>query len=374
MIQLKGMTWDHPRGYQPLEASLSIAREKFGIEVTWERRSLKDFGDAPIDVIAQEYDLLIIDHPHAGLASSTGCLVALDEYIDADTLQIFADQSAGLSHPSYALDGHQWALAIDTATQVSVYRPDLLQDGCPNTWQGVIDLGKQLMAGGQYISIPLVPTDSICSFLTLNASLRDQTQISGKPFDETTGKESLNLLKQLHAVCHPESTNWNPIHLLDYMSENDDVVYCPLTFGYTNYSRDNYRKHKLRFNDIPQTKGALLGGTGFAVSSSCEHIQTAVDYGVWLCQADTQSGFYVEHGGQPGNRVAWTDDSANALVGQFFSDTVNTLDHAYLRPRHYGFLDFQEQAGHIIHGFLVADGDVETCYTALDDLYKRYVE
>ncbi len=72
MIALRGITWDHPRGYQPLAASADPYAAEFGVRVTWDRRSLKDFGDAPIDLLAADYDLLIIDHPHMGLAAEAG--------------------------------------------------------------------------------------------------------------------------------------------------------------------------------------------------------------------------------------------------------------------------------------------------------------
>lgn len=371
MIKLKGMTWNHPRGYQPLDASILLVREKFGIEVSWDRRSLKDFGDFPIETLAGDYDLLIIDHPHAGVAASTGCLIPLDDYLDANTLETLAKQSAGLSHASYQFAGHQWALAIDTATQVCVYRPDLFVGNFPHSWDAVIQLGQQLREGGQYIAIPLCPTDAMCSFLTLNASLRERTQIDGKPFDETTGTQALTLLQQLYAVSHPESANWNPIHLLDYMSENDDVIYCPLSFGYTNYARESYRTHRLRFHDIPAVKGALLGGTGFAVSSRCQYPENAVAYGAWLCGAEIQRTHYVQAGGQPGNRMAWEDAVADELVGKFFSDTLQTLQQAYLRPRHHGFTSFQEQGGEVIHQFLVDGSDVGECISELDQLYTE---
>lgn len=380
MIELKGMTWNHARGYQPLDASVPLAKEKFGIDVTWERRSLKDFGDVPIDQLADTYDLLIIDHPHVGLAASTNCLLPLDEYLDKATLEILAVQSAGQSHQSYEYEDHQWALAIDTATQVSVYRSDLMYSLPPRAWDNVIAFGQSLRLTANhnnedlYIAIPLCPTDAMCSFLSLNASLRLTPQVDGKPFDKRTGEQALRILQQLREVAHPESVHWNPIQLLDYMSEQNDVVYCPLTFGYTNYAREGYRSHRLRFHDIPNIKGALLGGTGFAVSSRCQYPEEAVAYGVWLCGAEVQSTFYVQQGGQPGNRIAWEDESANALTGNFFTDTLQTLKEAYLRPRHHGFVTFQEQVGIIIHQFLLEKSSLIDCLTELDTLYERYSE
>ena len=78
MTALKGMTWSHPRGYDPLVACARLWREKTGVEIAWDGRSLQDFESFPIEELAQQYDLIIIDHPHAGQMTREGCLLPLD--------------------------------------------------------------------------------------------------------------------------------------------------------------------------------------------------------------------------------------------------------------------------------------------------------
>ena len=82
-----------------------------------------------------------------------------------------------------------------------------------------------------------------------------------------------------------------------------------------------------------------------------------------------QRGLYVEHGGQPGNGLAWTDDDANRMTNGFFHDTWDTLRQAYVRPRHSGFVNFQEAAGRAIHGLLRGENTVDGCLRELIDLY-----
>ena len=66
MTTLKGMTWTHPRGFEPLAASADEWREKTGVEVKWEKPGLEELEDlTPVD-IARDYDLIVIDHPHLG--------------------------------------------------------------------------------------------------------------------------------------------------------------------------------------------------------------------------------------------------------------------------------------------------------------------
>ena len=48
---------------------------------------------------------------------------------------------------------------------------------------------------------------------------------------------------------------------------------------------------------------------------------------------------------QPASLAAWTDASVNTAAEHFFSDTLQTLQTAYVRPRFDGFVRFFEAAG-----------------------------
>jgi multiple sugar transport system substrate-binding protein len=372
MIELRGITWDHPRGYAPLQSSIEPYYAQFNVRITWEKRSLKDFGDSPIDVLARDYDLLIIDHPHMGLGLHAQCLVPLDSYLSAETLETLAEQSAGLSHASYTYEGHQWALANDAAMQTSYYRPDLLNAPLPQDWDAVIRLGEQVRARNQWVAIPLCPTDAICSFLSLCAS--HDAPLGQEQFVERgTALHVLQFMRDLYRVSHPQSADWNPIRLLDAMSHTDEIVYCPLSFCYTNYARNGFAPHLILFHDIPSVRGAILGGAGIAVSALSKHPEAACAYAAWISSAEVQKTLYLESGGQPGNRIAWEDEQANALTHNFFRDTRATLDAAYLRPRFYGWHIFQEQAGVLIHRMLIDGGSPEQTYGQLNHLYENYL-
>ncbi|MEO0564638.1 MAG: carbohydrate ABC transporter substrate-binding protein, partial [Chloroflexota bacterium] len=156
------------------------------------------------------------------------------------------------------------------------------------------------------------------------------------------------------------------------MSSANDVVYCPLTFCYTNYGRMGQYEHLLTFTGIPGIRGSILGGTGFAVSSFSEHKQKAVEFGAWVCSASVQSGLYVQSMGQPGNITAWHNDQANALTNTFFRNTLPTLEQAYIRPQHHGFVPFQEEAGIKIHKFLRERTDAGECFDHLAQSYKEF--
>jgi hypothetical protein len=65
MVTLRGITWDHPRGRAPLVATAAAFARDHDVRITWDARSLYAFGAQPLEQVAQDYDLRIIDHPFA---------------------------------------------------------------------------------------------------------------------------------------------------------------------------------------------------------------------------------------------------------------------------------------------------------------------
>ncbi|MEX2540528.1 MAG: extracellular solute-binding protein [Trueperaceae bacterium] len=365
-MNLRGLTWDHPRGYQPLEAASARFGELHGVEIGWARRSLKEFGDTPIDTLAGDFDLLVIDHPHVGIAAQCDCLVPLDSLLDQATLATLSAESAGPSFDSYRYGARQWALAVDASMQTSCFRPGLLPVQPPRDWPAVLDLAAVLRRRGRWMAVPLVPTDAVCCFLTLCAGAGGGLREDADFVAPRVGLHALRLLRTLALAAHPASLSWNPIELYEAMSGSDEIAYCPIGFCYSNYARNDYRSRRLEFADLPGGRGSLLGGAGIAVSKSCREPGVAAAFAAWLCSAEQQRGLYVDAAGQPASRSAWLDERANSLTNGFFSGTFATLRHAYVRPRDHGFVAFQEYAGRRIHDFLTtaAEGNATADATA----------
>ena len=77
-----------------------------------------------------------------------------------------------------------------------------------------------------------------------------------------------------------------------------------------------------------------------------------------------QRTLYVEAGGQPGHRAAWTDPHANELSSGYFGDTLPGLDAGYLRPRYDGALLVQNDGGTMVWESLRSAAIRPTCSTA----------
>ena len=227
---LKGMTWDHARGFEPMIASAKkFCSENPDVKIIWEKRSLQAFADRPIELMAFDYDLMVIDHPHVGEASRKDLIYELNHSEDyKNELKILEQESVGLSHQSYNFNDNQYALAIDAAAPVSSYRKDLLNN-IPKTFEDVIQLAEKSL-----VMWPIKPVDAISSFNTIAANLGNPINSKEGVFIELSIANSiLEMMKKLADLDPRECLSMNPIETLDYMSTNDDILYCPLLYGYS---------------------------------------------------------------------------------------------------------------------------------------------
>ena len=371
MIKLKGITWDHARGYDPLIASSELYFKEKGIQVDWQKRSLTNFGDQSLEALSKQFDLIIMDHPHVGVAEASQCLLPLNDLLPANILNELKISSAGPSFESYHYHEKQWALPIDAAMQCASYRADLMvNDSLPNTWEEVFALAKTLASKKLYIGMALCPTDCLCSFLSLTAQFGSPIQENNELLVEpSVGIKALSTLRTMCDVFHPKALDWNPIALYDYMAEQNDIAYSPLAFCYTNYSRAGFRKNILKYHTAPEINNAVLGGAGIAITSSCTNVQEAANYAAWICSDVVQSTIYVNAQGQPGNKMAWENKQANVITNNFFSNTMPSLTNAYLRPRYQGWPKFQTFLGETIHAYLVHDTAPELVLEKLQAAY-----
>ena len=147
----------------------------------------------------------------------------------------------------------------------------------------------------------------------------------------------------------------------------------PCVYGHV-LCPDGFRPRRLAFANMPDAGtagpiGSALGGTGIAVSAHTRHPAKARDYAFWIASGPVQRGLYAAAGGQPGHGVAWDDDTVNASTHDFYRDTRATLEGAYLRPRHDGYMRFQDETSRRIAAGLQAE---EPADPVLDDLDRLF--
>ena len=115
--------WNHTRGCLPLVATAQRFEDVTGgVEILWRKRRSRT-GDAPLEKLSEDFDLLVITAlGHA----SRGMLAPLENLLPPKCLSEMAAASVGRSYGSYWFEGHLWAPPIDAAAPLSSWRPDLI--------------------------------------------------------------------------------------------------------------------------------------------------------------------------------------------------------------------------------------------------------
>ena len=376
MITLKGMTWDHSRGFDPMLATSKKFQETHNNAVTiqWDKRPLQAFADRPIEDMTDDYDMIVIDYPHVGEVASKGLLQNLDLPKYSSHIEQLKKQSVGKSHESYYINNKQWALAIDAASQTACYREDLIPS-YPSNWNALLDLAKN-----NRVLWPLKPVHAISSFYSVYNNITTELIPDQKKFiDKNFGVETLTMMKAVSKELITDCLTMDPIQTAELMTETNDFFYCPYIYGFSNYSRKNYRKYILKYIDVINLSGkgpagTHLGGTGIAVSNVSKNKDLAIEYAFWIASAECQKSLFYESGGQPGNSVAWEDDKINEETNNFFRGTRKTLDLAWVRPRHNGYMKFQDESGNLINEYLQLEIKAESICEKLIDMYNESIE
>lgn len=372
---LKGITWGHTRGLLPVQAvSQRFSELHPDVEIVWQKRSLQEFADFPIEKLTQSFDLLVIDHPWVGTAAATNCVLPLEKYLDPDYLQNQLQHSVGQSHQSYQYAGSQWALAIDAAAPAASYRPDLMQKATvpiPEFWEDVLALARK----GK-IAVPAIPIDLLMNFYSFSIALGEEPfSTEERIVSSEKGMEVLECMRALYSLIDPRFFKCNPIAVAEIMTREDDYWYCPFAYCYSNYSRLGYARNLLNYTKVVQVQGSrlktTLGGTGLAVSATSMHLELAIEFARMSASSEIQSGIYAYSGGQPGHGWAWEDAGLNFHTHGFFNELRPLMEDSYMRPRYHGYLHFQDHAGQPLQDYLMGK---TTASSALQSMNRCYTD
>lgn len=356
-VTLRGMTWDHRRAIDPLTQTMPAFRKRHPeIDIEWSARPLAGFEFTSVDALAEEYDLIVLDHPFMGAVAASGSLMPLDE-IEGLSDDLFV----GPSLATYRMQGSLWALPVDAACQVAVSRPDLMEAlGAepPHDWSELVALGINARRRSLQLAIGLAGVHSLMTFFTLMANLGAPCATrQDAPFaDRAPARNALGLMRGLLEFCPSDVLGWNSIRLHDEMAARDDLVFCPAVYCYATYAEADQRR-PLRFHDLPGPtgpSGSTIGGTGLAISAKCRHREAAFAYARFAAELATQRAF-AEHHGQPARRETWLDKTINRRFADCYRDTLATMEGCWIRPRYNGYLAFQEKAGELIEAHLRGD-------------------
>jgi multiple sugar transport system substrate-binding protein len=376
-IQLTGIAWDHSRALPPLVATVQRYEETHpGVRIHWQKRTLDEFGHAPIDQLAKRFDLIVIDHPWSGFCFEKDLVHDLKQLAPPAVLAELSVHSVGMSYQSYEWQDRLLALPIDAATPAPSWRPDLLEKAgmdVPSHWAEAVALANKGLA-----AIPAFNADLFLHLVMLLKGLgaepfTDPEHVAPREILQT----AVEMLAELTSPMSRDIFRMNPIQLAERMTTTDDFAWNAFAYTYNNYARPGFAEKQLCFGNLisiepggPRLR-SVLGGTGIAISKYCTHPQAALDLAIFTASANTQRTIYVQSGGQPSHRAAWNDSSADWLCGQFFSNTRTTQEEAMVRPRYSGYVALQTEGGIALQEHLRDGRSLTSALDKLDLLYRE---
>ncbi|MBV8898602.1 MAG: carbohydrate ABC transporter substrate-binding protein [Verrucomicrobia bacterium] len=375
MVEYRGLTWDHPRGYRALEESAKVW-ERRGLRIRWDRQPLEGFESRKIDELAARYDLIVIDHPHVGEAAAlNNCLAAVEKWFPEKGLLGVCEKAIGPVLASYRYAGQHWALPLDAATQVMAYRADLLngEKNPPRTWNELCTLAERVP-----IVLCLAGPHALLTFFSVCVA-HGEPPLSRPGFiSRETGEAALELMSFFFQRMERGASELNPIGILDELSRTNRIALCPLIYGYVNYATAaDAGRRAVQFANAPVASatgrlGSTLGGTGLAVSGRAVRSDELVGYITWLLSEQTQREFIPDFEGQPSLRPAWTDPDVNRRFSHFYEKTAASVEQAWIRPRYPGYIRFQSEGSEIIRAGLRAGSSPSMILRDLELSFNRH--
>ncbi len=375
-IQLTGIAWDHSRALPPLVAASQRYEElNPGRRICWDKRSLNEFGHMPIDVLADHFDFIVIDHPWAGFCFARDLVHDLRPIISMENWERLRSSFIGSSFESYLYEEKLLAIPIDAATPTPSWRPDLMRkhnQEPPQNWDELLSLADRGLA-----TMPGFPPDLFLNWSMLLEALQ------ARPFtrrdqiaDTDPAHEAMDLLKRLSEKMPESIYESNPIRLAEQMTQTDEIAYCAFAYSYGNYSRPSFVEHPLSYGGLVSLNAdtalrSIIGGTGLSITKHCTDIETALDFALFCASAEVQKGVYAYSGGQPAHREAWDDPALDSLSNQFFSGSRVAHEQAIVRPRYDGYVPHQEAAGKSLQSYLRNEITRGAAWEDINDNYRR---
>lgn len=375
MIALRGLTWQNPRGYDPLVAAARSWTLAHPVSIEWEQAPWYRFEERVFGSETEHFDLVMFDHPWTGSLVQRRRLLPWDAILSQEYLRDLSARVIAPSFESYTRDGHLWGLPVDASCTAGLYRDDLV-DGqlLPSTWEEVAAWARAYHHPPHRYGLVLCVQGALgnCLFLSMMAS------IDGCPYidpehpccDRAAAEYVLATVRELLRFTPPGSTEWGPWDIYDHLTARDDVAYCPSIFAYVNYFFAKGRGDHLRLGPVPSSGNGkpgrpILGGVGLGITSVCKAGTEAADFGKFLVDDETQRTLIPGHNGQPAVMSAWIDGELNQRTHGFYRLLAPNMSTAYVRPTYDGFHNLELTGGSILQRFWAGHTTVSETLDAL---------
>ena len=333
----------------------------------------------PIDVLAQKFDLIVIDHPWAGFCFEKNLVRDLKPLVPAAVLsRVGAKFHRRRLSTAMVMEEKLLALPIDAATPAPSWRPDLLERAGvqpPQTWAEA-DRARAAQARGH----PRFQRRFVFAFHHAGQGAgRGTLRRARKKLRRAKScARRLNLLRELTEPMPREIFDLNPIQVAERMTTTDDFAWNAFAYTYNNYARMVSHRSTLRFGNLislkpggPRLRSVLRRHRHRDFQQTASRSPPRWTMRCSPRTAITQKTIYVQAGGQPSHRAAWDDAFADQLCGGFFSGTRVTQEEAIVRPRYSGYVPLQTEGGNALQEHLRDGRSLDVTLEKLDALYRE---
>ena len=377
MSHLAGTTWSHVRAIAPLAAASQwFADARPGVTVTWSTHGARQFGEGPLEPLADAFDLICFDHPHTGHAAAHRLFTPLDQCLSRAELEALSAASLGESFGSYADGGVQWGVPIDAACTMSASSPVKLASVDLEVPADFDELIRSARAHPGRIVQPFSRMTTTAVFFSIATSLSDA---GPRRLDAHTFGDALDALCRLHEATHAGHGialgSMEALRLL--MDPAHEAAHAPFVYPYACFARTDLLEGALIYGDHPSLPAAsacrgVLGGAGIAISAHARNPALASDLLRWLVSARCQSTFMQVCLGQPADRRAWSTGPIDDATRGFYSTGLARLDAAWLRPTDVAFQSTQSRLADLLHRCLDGQRDANDTLRDVTDLLLPY--
>jgi multiple sugar transport system substrate-binding protein len=175
----------------------------------------------------------------------------------------------------------------------------------------------------------------------------------------------------------PRCLTLDPIGIYEWMGRTAEApAYSPFGYGYTNYSRDGYLPLPAAVRRRARLRRERSRGHGdgrhrhrrqrLHPAPRCGRRLRLLDRG-----ADCQKGPLLRRrAASPATPPPGRTTACNAACRDFFRNTRETLDTAWLRPRYDGYMGLQDRGGDIVHACLRGEASRAATLDALHAAYR----
>ena len=319
-VVLRGMTWSHPRGYDPMVACSALWKERTGVEVAWDKRSLQDFESFPVEELARQLRLSSSSTIRMSARSPTRIASRRSTCPSRERERGGARGGAASAAPAGATRGTA-ANGRCRSTRRRRCRP-----GGPTLSRApVADLGRgdeSRCRQGQGAAAAAAPAFADGRSTRLRPiSARPARRAAPGDLIEACGRHGASgaMIAELVAAVDPRCFDDGP----DRGVEEDGAA----GIGHRLRAAD-LRLCQLCQRRIPRERGspsptsrrraarARSARRSAAPASRCRRYRPTdrrrSTSPIWIAGDEVQRGPYAAAGGQPGHAAAWEDDAVNA--------------------------------------------------------------